>query len=219
MTMSAASDTKYSCERPNTTVATPKTATPREHLRADVARDRPPGERHRDDGGADAGRGAQPAEAVRPDVQDVARVRRQQRDRAAEQHGKEVERDGAEDHLLAPDEAQALEKRVPGVGRRRARGLVGLHADDEQEGGGEQCRDRGVDDVGPGEVDEAADRGTGDRRDLPGARVHRDRAREQRGRHEVRHDRLPRRHRERARDAEHDHHGEHRPGDGRGPSA
>ena len=93
-------------------------------------------------GGTDAGRGAQPAEAVRPDVQDVARVRGQERDRAAEQHGEEIERDGAEDHLLAPDEAQALEQRVPAVGRRRSRGLFRLHADDQQERGREQARDR-----------------------------------------------------------------------------
>ncbi len=65
-----------------------------------------------------------------------------------------------------------------------------------------------------GEIDEAADRRARDRRELPGTRIHRDRAREQRGRHQVRHDRLPRRHRERARDAEHDHHREYRPGDG-----
>ncbi len=101
---------------------------------------------------------------------------------------------------------------MPAVRRLGPRGLLRLHADDQQECSREQSGDRRIDDVRAGEIDEAADRRPGNRRDLPGARVHRDGAREQRRRHEVRHDRLPRRHRERARDTEHDHDAEHRPG-------
>ena len=80
MTMSAASETKIVVREPEHDGRDAEDGDAAEHLRADVARQRAPGERHRDDRGADARRGAQPAESVRPDVQDVARVRRQQRD-------------------------------------------------------------------------------------------------------------------------------------------
>ena len=56
----------------------------------------------------------------RPDVEDVLGEDGQQRDRAAEQDGEEVERDGAEQHRRAADEPDAAEH-AREVGRRRHR--------------------------------------------------------------------------------------------------
>ncbi len=103
------------CERPKTIVRETEDSDAREHLGTDVLRDRSPGERDRDDRCADAGRRAQPAEAVRPYMQNVARICGQQRRRAAEEHGEQVERHGAEDDLPPPHEADALEQRMPGI--------------------------------------------------------------------------------------------------------
>jgi hypothetical protein len=50
----------------------------------------------------------------RTGLKDVARVDRQQRRDAAEQHGKEIERDGAKDGRIFADEADAGEE----IGRR-----------------------------------------------------------------------------------------------------
>ncbi len=63
----------------------------------------------------DARGGAQHAVAERADVQHVLREDRQQRGRAAQQHGDEVERHRAEQRGRAQDEAHALER----VGERR----------------------------------------------------------------------------------------------------
>ena len=70
------------------------------------------------------GRGAQQPVAERADVQDVLREDRQQRGRAAQQHGDEIERHRAEQRGRAQDEANALERLGEG---RRAR-LVGRGA-------------------------------------------------------------------------------------------
>ena len=53
------------------------------------------------------------SEAHGADVQDLVRVRRQQRDDAAEQHGEQIERDRAEHRLLLPDEHEAAEDIAP----------------------------------------------------------------------------------------------------------
>ena len=83
--------------------------------------DREHGEQGGDRYGADARRGAQPAEAFRAEVQDLLGVDRQQGDDAAHQHGEEVERYGAQDDFLLPDEAEALEHVVErGAFLRRA---------------------------------------------------------------------------------------------------
>ena len=71
---------------------------------------------------------------------------------------------------------------------------------------------------GPGEVQQAAQRRTGDRADLEHSRVDRHRLGEKLRPHQVRHQRLRGRHRERARHAEQHHHREHRTG-GVHPSA
>ena len=60
---------------------------------------------HRD--GARGRRGAQQPQALRPDVQDLGREHRQQRLRAAEEDGEEVERQRAEDRGLVPARSAA----------------------------------------------------------------------------------------------------------------
>ena len=64
--------------------------------------------------GTDAGRGAQPAVADVADAEAVLGDRRQQRDGTAEEHGEEIEGDGAEQDRTAADEAEALEGVVEG---------------------------------------------------------------------------------------------------------
>ena len=65
---------------------------------------------------ADRRRAAQHAESPRPGVQDVARIDRQQRRRAAQQHGEQVERYRAQYRWIAAHEADAGEQ---GGQRRR----------------------------------------------------------------------------------------------------
>jgi hypothetical protein len=53
--------------------------------------------------------GTKEPEARRPHVENVLREDRQQRDRAAEKHGEQIERDGAEQHRCPAHEAHAAE--------------------------------------------------------------------------------------------------------------
>ena len=66
--------------------------------------------------GADAAGGPQPAEPDGADPQPLLGDGGQQGHRAAEQHGEQVEGDGAEQHRVVADELQALEgvARCPG---------------------------------------------------------------------------------------------------------
>src|ERR1700733_180267 len=50
---------------------------------------------------------AQHAQSPRPGVQDVARIDRQQRRRPAQQHGKQIERDRAQDRRVTAHETDA----------------------------------------------------------------------------------------------------------------
>ena len=68
---------------------------------------------------ADRRRGAQPAEPLRPDLQDVLGEDRQQRRRPAEQHREEVEGDRRQVDAAAAHEAEAGEHAAPaGLARR-----------------------------------------------------------------------------------------------------
>ncbi len=60
----------------------------------------------RHDDGADAGCGAQQSKPPRAHLQNIAGIDRHQRHRAAEQHGEEIERDGAKHDALAADKAE-----------------------------------------------------------------------------------------------------------------
>ena len=70
---------------------------------------------------ADSGGGAQETETRRPDLEDVLREDREQRDGSAEQHGEEIERDGAEQDVRAPDEPNPREHLVEPDRRLRRR--------------------------------------------------------------------------------------------------
>ena len=74
---------------------------------------------------ADGRRAAQHAEARRARVEDRAREERQQRHGAAEEDGEEVERDRAEQHRRAADEADAGEHACARLGRLAVRSTRG----------------------------------------------------------------------------------------------
>ena len=105
-------------DSPNTIVATPNAATPPNIHRPTWRRigriDTDSGEQRRADGRS----GAHHAEADRPDVEDLARVDREQCRRPAEQHREQVERDRAEHDRPRADE------RHPGQQRRPRDGLA-----------------------------------------------------------------------------------------------
>ena len=162
------------------------------------------------DGRARRRRAAQGAERPRTEVQDVARVHRQERGRAAEEHGEEIERDGAEDDLVAPHVAHAGEQRGPRRGRpargRRAR----LHRSiTTTQAPSEQPAAERVDPGGPaeGRVEQAAERRSEHHGGLPERRAPRDGVAEVLGRHERRQERLVGRAQERARHADPHEHG------------
>ena len=85
-------------------------------------------EQERDEPGADAGGGAQPPEADRTDAEPVLGDGGQQRDRTAEQHRDEVERDRAEQHRFAAHEAQTFHRVAQALapGARHHDSLSGL---------------------------------------------------------------------------------------------
>jgi hypothetical protein len=85
--------------------------------------------------------------------QDVTRVDRQQRGDTAEQHGEQIERDGAENGRVAADEADAGEQivgrrplRIRGRGRlhrrKRAHECRGQQAEDGHDAVGQARRER-----------------------------------------------------------------------------
>ena len=106
-TTSAASDSQNHVDSPKTMIASPNPATDQTKTRPERRNGgmQPLRDGHRQR--ADRGRGGEPAERRRPDVQDVLGEHRQQRNRAAEQHREEIERDHAEDRLRAPDVLEA----------------------------------------------------------------------------------------------------------------
>jgi hypothetical protein len=98
-------------------------------IQARVAADRPHASQMADHGGADGRRGAQDAEALGADMQHVAGEHRQQGGGPAQQHREQVERDRAEDDLVAPDIGQALlDQRDARAGLRSGLVLVRMRA-------------------------------------------------------------------------------------------
>ena len=100
LTNSAASDSTKDVESPKTSIETPNSPTHDEEDRTrpthrPVARR----EQHRQHG-APRRRGPQHTQPDRADVEDVAREDRQQRDGAAEEHGEQVQRHGAQQRLV-----------------------------------------------------------------------------------------------------------------------
>jgi hypothetical protein len=150
--------------------------------------------------------------APRPGAEDedVAGVDRQKCGGAGQEDGEQVERDGAEHDLLAPDVAEAGEQRL----QFGAFGVVALggfgNREDEQRGGEHQCGRGAVGDIRRQAVEQAA----GDRADnvggLPGGRVPGDGVGEVFRRNEIGDQRGRCRPVEGARDAEYRQHGKDR---------
>ena len=115
---------------------------------------------------ADRGRGAQDAEAERAGLQNVARIDRQQRRDAAEQHGEQVERDGAEDRRIVADEADAGKDIV--CGRILLRKLLLRRVDEAGQNRADQPEhdDDEVRQARREHISQPAERGSGDGRDL-----------------------------------------------------
>ena len=162
------------------------------------------------------GRGAQPPVADVADAEAVLGDRRQQRHGAAEQHGEQVEGDGAEQHRLAADEAQPLEgvvQRRPLVGRRA---LLGWRTTSVGTTMAAARRSRpAATTYGDGRIDvveEAAGRRADDQAELPRGRVQGDQPGQPAGRRDQRWQRAERRRGERAGHAEQRGDGEDRHG-------
>ena len=118
---SATIDSHGMVETPNSTVKTPNSATKTNMTMPAWSRIGWPVSQTATSDRADAGRGAQQAEPPGPEFEDVAGIDRQQRHRAGQKHGEEVERDRAEHDLLAPDVAEAGKQRVEASACRSAR--------------------------------------------------------------------------------------------------
>jgi hypothetical protein len=146
------------------------------HPQPGLAVDRAASEHGRHQQRADRGRAAQHAQPPRSGLEDVAREDRQQRGRAAEQHGEEIERNRAQDRRMRADERDAREQRAQR--RRLQRDGRTVQPDRAVEERRQQPArgHRRVGHAGRDRVAEAAQRRPADRRDLEGAGGERRRA-------------------------------------------
>ena len=94
---------------------------------------------------AKGGGAPQQPKPPRPDLQDVPRIDWQQSRRPAQEHGKEVQGDRAEDHRLGADERNAGDKRGPGHCLADYRHLLPLDQTHEQCSGDEEQRTAAID--------------------------------------------------------------------------
>ncbi len=153
------------------------------------------------DNGADCRRGVQPAVAAGADVEDVLREDRQQGRRRRKERREEVQEHRRADERRAKHEAQALERGGDREIAAHTRRIAGLrvsrgHAHHQQRRNHyqERCRVDGVDPRNTAGGDhQAAEGRAGDRCHLHHDRVEGDRVRQMLGRHQIRHERLPRR--------------------------
>ena len=106
---SASNESHIARERPKTTMQAPKPATTMNSVGPRAAPDREPRDRERGGERAHGRSRAEEPEPDRPDLEDVLREHGQERDRAAEENGEEVERDGAEEDARPANEAHAGE--------------------------------------------------------------------------------------------------------------
>ena len=126
LTVSATSDSQKPAREPEHDHAHAERADDDQQRPSRMAAERPARQADAGDERADRGGTAQHAEPERARVQDRACEQRQQRDRAAEQDGEQVERDRSEQDRRRADEAnpaeQALAPRRLFPGARRSRG-------------------------------------------------------------------------------------------------
>ena len=135
---------------------------------------------------ADGRRRAQQAEARRPDLEDVLREHGKQRDRPTEQDSEQVERDGAEQHRRAANEAHSTEH-AREIGRRAPDRVTPSPQEQrrKQRDHGEPGRNP-VDQLGVQREQEAADRRADDHRGLEDDRAEGERPDEDLAGHEGR---------------------------------
>ncbi|HNR21854.1 MAG TPA: hypothetical protein PKL49_02390 [Steroidobacteraceae bacterium] len=147
------------------------------------------------------------------DVLHIARVDRQQRRGAAEQHREQVERDRPEQRLVAYHEAQAFERVAQVIAVARTRDPHRPYAQHQYDDQYEQQQHAAIHDLRAGEEQQPADRRPRDHRHLEQRGIDGHGRAEVLRRHEVRRHRLAGRHPERASGAEEEHRHEDRPGD------
>lgn len=133
-----------------------------EHGGSGAALDGARHEQQRDDEGADAGHGSEEAEAARTGVQDISGKDGEQRDGAAEHDGEEVEGDGAEQELGAPDVLEAGEQGAGAEGGGLALDGIGADHADEDDEAGEHQEGEDVDDGGSAQWEKDAGEGQGE---------------------------------------------------------
>ena len=158
-----------------------------------------------------SGGGAQETETRRPDLEDVLREDREQRDSSTEEHGEEIERDGSEQDVRPPDETNSREHLVEPDRRlrRRLAPASQRHHGDERD----DCEhDRHhVDELRLDREEEPADRRSYDARELERHRSLRERADQDLLGHERRRQRTTGGRADRAPDALHEREREERP--------
>ena len=124
------------------------------------------GQHHGHQERADRGRGAQDAQPKRAGLQNVARIDRQQRRDAAEQHSEQVERDGAEDRRIVADEADAGVEIVVRILVLQRRLLRRPQEAGQHRAGKPEHHDDQIWQARRKHVSQPADRGAGDGRNL-----------------------------------------------------
>ena len=182
-----------------------------EEHRAGTTLDRVAGDHERAQQRADRGSGAEEAEPGRADLEDVLREDRKERDCAAEEHREQVERDRAQKHVRAPDQANAREYLVEaddalGGGRPAA-----AHRENAPEPDDREADRDDVDELGLDREEDAADRRPDDRGALERDRALGESADEDLLRHERRRQRTTGRRADRAPDPLDEREGEERP--------
>ena len=150
-----------------------------------MAPERPAGEQHRHHHRACRRRGPQRPQPFHANMQHIAGIDRQHRGRPAQQHGKQIKADRAQQHLVVADIGNALHQRAP---RREHRWRRARHRPDDHqadEGEGEQD---GSHHIGRGwrhRIKKGTQRRAQHRAGLPADAVQRDGLRQQFARHQV----------------------------------
>ena len=139
----------------------------------------------------DGGRGAEHAETRRPDLEHVTGEHRQEGDRAAEEHGEEIERDRAEEHGRPPDESDAAEDAREVRGALADALAAGTQCEDRDEGDDRETRCDRIDELRVDREEQPAERRAADDGRLERGRPLGECANEKLLRHERRHEGPP----------------------------
>jgi hypothetical protein len=126
----------------------------------------------------------------RTGAENIAGIDRQQRGDAAQQHGKQVERDGAEQNRIVADIGKAGEQCRDADRLSLFGAVLALNEADEDASGDENRRAQPVDHRRPEHIEKAAERRAADDRGLLRGCGSGDGARQKRARHDPRYDRM-----------------------------